>query len=93
MYYVPKIAYPISLTKFTQKECDDIQSIFYRYELPKMGLNRHTPKDLLFGPLELGGFGLHNLYTNQIIQYIIKVNQHIRRLDRVGKAFISYYHI
>ena len=89
MYYVPKIAYPISLTKFTQKDCDNIQSQFYRYALPKMGINRHTPKALIFGPKELGGFGFHDLYTDQMIQHITKITQHVRRNDSVGKVFIS----
>ena len=93
MYYIPKIAYPLSLTRFTQKECDDIQSQFYRYALPKMGLNRHTPKSLLFGPPELRGFGLHDLYSDQITQHITKISQHIRRRDSVGRAFLSNIHV
>ena len=61
MYYIPKVAYPVSLTKFSKKECDAIQSQFYRYALPKMGLNRHTPRALIFGPMLLGGFQLYDL--------------------------------
>ena len=89
MYYIPKVGYPLSLTKFTKKECEDIQSQFYQYAPPKMGLNRHTPKALLFGPLQLGGFNLHDIYPDQIIRHVTKISQHIRRNDSVGKAFTS----
>ena len=67
IYYIPKVGYPLSLTKFSKKDCDDIQSRFYRYALQKMRLNRHTPKALLFGPIQLGGFDLHDIYPDQTI--------------------------
>ena len=28
LYYVPKLSYPLSITQFTQKQCDKIQSQF-----------------------------------------------------------------
>ena len=53
-----------------------------------MGINRHTPKAILYGPMCLGGFALHDIYCDQIIQHFIKINQHIRRQDNAGKAFL-----
>ena len=88
-YYIPKISYSLSITKFTQKDCNKMQSHFYRYALPKMGLNRNTPKALLYGPMDLGGMELHDIYTDQLIQHTYKLQQHIRREDNVGKAFLS----
>ena len=72
MCYTPKVGYPLSLTKFSKKDCEDIQSQFYCYALPKMGLNRHTPKALLFGPIQYGGFGLHDIYPDQIVRHVTK---------------------
>ena len=66
-----------------------MQSLFYRFALPKMGLNRNTPKALLYGPMELGGLELHDMYTEQLIQHTIKIQQHIRQNDNIGKAFLS----
>ena len=88
MYFIPKMRYPLSITKFKQKECNDIQSKFYKYALPKMGINRNTPRAMLFGPIEMGGAGLFDIYTAQIEQHIIQITHHIRRQDQVGKAFI-----
>ena len=39
MYFIPKMKYPLSITHFKQKECNEIQSKFYKYALPKMGIN------------------------------------------------------
>ena len=89
LYFIPKMEYPLSITQFTQKQCQEIQRQFYRYCLPKIGLNRNTPKALLFGPLCLGGFQLYDIYCAQIYQHVLKITQHIRRRDNVGKAFMS----
>ena len=53
-----------------------------------MGLNRKTPRALLTGPMCMGGFELHDIYSAQISQHITKLLQHIRRQDEVGKALI-----
>ena len=66
-----------------------MQSIFYRFALLKMGLNRNTPKALLYGPMELGGLELHDMYTEQLLQDFTKIQQHIRRNDNIGNAFLS----
>ena len=88
VYYIPKVSYPLSITKFKQKECNTMQSWFYRYALPKMGLNRHTPKALLHGPMDLGGLELHDMYTEQLTRHLEKIQQHIRRNDNIGRAFL-----
>ena len=89
LYYIPKMRYPLSITTCSQKQCNDIQSQFYRHCLPKMGINRHTPKALLFGPTSYGGFQLHDIYCDQIIQHIQRLQKHIRRQDVAGRAFMS----
>ena len=89
LYYIPKMRYPLSITTFSQKQCNAIQSQFYRHCLPKMGINRHTPKALLFGPTSYGGFQLHDIYCDQIIQHIQRLQKHIRRQDVAGRAFMS----
>lgn len=86
LYHIPKLSYPLSITKFSQLECEKIQSQFYRRCLPKIGLNRNMPKVLLFAPMSLGGYELHDLYCEQITQHIIKHIQHTWRMDNVGRA-------
>ena len=64
MYYIPKISFPLSTTQFTMKQSKEIQSKFYRYALPKMGLNRHTPHAIIFGPAAMGSLELHDVYCD-----------------------------
>ena len=93
LYYVPKISYPLSITQFSQQQCDKIQSNFYKYGLAKMGINRKTPKALIFGPMSLSGFEFHDVYCAQLHQHILKITQHMRREDNVGKGIMSNIHI
>ena len=88
MYYIPKINFPLSLTQFTKKQCEEIQKQFYKYALPKMGINRNTPRALIFGPSQLGGLEFNDLYCEQLHQHISRLTQHIRRNDFAGKAFL-----
>ena len=89
LYYIPKIGYPLSITTFTQTQCNTIQSQFYRYGLPKIGLNRKTPLALIGGPMRLAGFEFYDIYCDQITQHLTKITQHVRRKDSVGRALIS----
>ena len=58
-YYRWKLAitYCLLITTFTPKECMKIQSPFYNVLLPKLGINRHMPRDLLHGPPQIAGIG------------------------------------
>jgi len=40
--WIPTIRYPLLVTTFNDKQCDDIQKLFIFFRLlPKLGLNRH----------------------------------------------------
>ena len=75
----------MSITDLTQAQCNAMQSQFYRYALPKMGLNRNTPKAIIHGPREFGGCGIFDIYTEHTIQRIRQIQKHIRRNDNVEK--------
>lgn len=92
LYYCSKISFPLSITKFTRKQCEDIQSQFYRKALPKMGINRHMPHAIVFGPIEYAGMDFHHIYSNQIIKHITTILNHIRRNDFTGNTFIKNIH-
>ena len=92
MYYIPKISFPLSTTQFTMKQSKEIQSKFYRYALPKMGLNRHTPHAIIFGPAAMGCLELHDVYCDQLVQHLEKIKYHIRRKDNAGMAFLCNVH-
>ena len=83
--YKPKLHYSISITLFTQKQCNQIQSNIMSVLLPKMGLNRHTPRAVVFAPRELGGMGLIDFHSQQTSKHIEMMMKHISNNDVIGK--------
>jgi hypothetical protein len=69
---VPKI------TQFTQEQCDKITSPVLRVCMAKMGYNRNSPKEVVYGPVEMGGFGLHDLYVEEGIRQVSALVVHPR---------------
>ena len=51
--YRAAIRFPLPVTTFTTTECDAIQKPFIHALLPKLGLNRHTARALIYGPKKL----------------------------------------
>jgi hypothetical protein len=56
--YRPALQYPLRVTTFTTKELNEIQKPFIYLLLPKIGLNRHMPQDIVYGPIFRGGIGI-----------------------------------
>ena len=63
--YNPSIGYPLPMTYFTHDELHKIQMPSHHAMTCKMGYNRYTAKEILFGPTNLGGAGLFHLYDLQ----------------------------
>ena len=89
LYYKPMIQYPLSVTTFSDTECDKIHSKFVFRCLPKMGINRHMPRVVVFGPMKYGGMNLFDLKLEQLHQHLRTTKAHMRRQDQVGKGIIS----
>ena len=54
--------------------------------LPKIGLNRHTPRVLIYGPQSLGGLEIMDVRIEQVaIQWETTIDL-MRRKDRTGKG-------
>jgi hypothetical protein len=60
--------------------------------LPKMGLNRHFPRAILYGPSEFAGLQLRDLYVEQGIARIMTTLQHIHNNTEVGKMLQIAFH-
>ena len=84
--YKPAIGYCLSITTFTNKECDKIQSPFYNILLPRMGLNRHMPRAVVCGPPSHAGLEMMDIKVEQIARHIEGVVTQIRKNDKVGKT-------
>ncbi len=87
-YYMmvrPKLEYPLAVTQFTQSECDAITSPVIRVCLSKMGYNCNSPKEVIYGPKELFGFGIHDYYIEQGIRQLTALVGHIRQDSETGR--------
>jgi hypothetical protein len=81
----PKLENPLSVTQFTQLECDQITSPVIQACLSKMGYNRNLPKEVVYGPKELFGYGIHDYYIEQGICQLTALVGHIRQNSETGR--------
>ena len=94
--YKPSVGYCLPITTFTDNECNKIQSQFYKVALPKMGMNRHMPRAVIYGPRRYGGLEYTDMATEQISQHTHLMIGSMRRNDLVGKtmrAAVDLYQI
>ena len=87
-YYMmvrPKVEYPLTVTQFTQSECDRITSPVIRACLSKMGYNRNSPKEVVYGPRELFGYGIHDYYIEQGIRQLTALVGNVRQDSEAGR--------
>jgi hypothetical protein len=73
-YYMASLSYGTAVTSLKVKECEDIQRPMVNVILPKMGVNRNTARNVVFGTCNYGGLGLDHLAAVQgfaQLQYLI----------------------
>lgn len=87
--YRPMVSYPLSVTTFSSKQCNEIQKPFVAALLPKIGLNRNMPRVVIYGPMELGGREIMDLRIEQQVQQWNITKGHLRRGDRAGKGLMA----
>ena len=71
----PKLAYPLHLTSFDKKQCRTLNGKIRNAILPKIRMNRNAPGAVVYGPLEMGGMEMLEIYTKQTqlqVPYIMK---------------------
>ena len=71
------LEYPLPALTLTEKECDKIMRHVLSASLNKTSISRNFPRKAVYGPLEEGGLGLHNLYTTQGLSHISKLQEHL----------------
>jgi hypothetical protein len=84
--FCPALEYPLAVTTFTTSQLLQIQKPFIYLLLPKIGMNQHTPRAIIHGPLYRGGLGLPHLDERQTILHFELFQGHIRRGDDIGKS-------
>lgn len=83
-HLMPKLRFKPPGLSLSKKECVQITSIALRAALPKLHLNRNTARSMIFGPQELGGLSLADLYPTQGIDKLILYLGHTRLRDKTG---------
>jgi len=90
-HILPNVRFKLSTLSVTKAECDKFSSILLGAVLPKLNflpkenLNRNPARSIIYGPQELGGIGLPNIYTVQGIDKIHLLLGHLRLNDKTVK--------
>jgi len=88
-YIRPKITYPFPCVSLTEKQCRHIQAPVLAAVLPRLPLNWHTPRAVLFAGPRYGGLGLSENYTDLGIGHLQYLVGHIKMGDEVGQLLLS----
>jgi hypothetical protein len=84
MYLWPKLTYPLPCSSLAQQQSRYVQAPALEALLPKLHLNRHTPRAVVFGPLQYAGLNLPELYTSQGLGQLRWLIGHLKLQDKVG---------
>ena len=83
--YLPSVGYPLACSSLTRKQLDDVQRKAMSIMVARCGYNRNTKKEILYGPLELGGANFRSLYVQQGVGQAITFLKHWRLRSTAGK--------
>jgi len=90
MFLRPKLTYPLPCCSLTQTQCRHIQAPALAALLPKLQLNRHTPRAVLFGSAKYGGLEIPELYTDQGFGQLKLLFGHVKLRDEVGQQILCF---
>jgi hypothetical protein len=75
---VPKVDYSLHLTSFSEKQCEDLNTVVRQHFLPKLGFNRNTPTAVVHGPMDQGGLDIIDFRSRQDELQVPDVIKHLR---------------
>jgi len=64
-YLLPKLRFQPPVLSLSQQDCDKLTSMVMAALLPRLHVNRHTARSIIFGPEQYGGLSLPNIYITQ----------------------------
>jgi hypothetical protein len=67
---LPTLKYGLAATAIPWYRLDAIQQPLIHTLLPKMGINRHFPRAVVYAPEQFGGLGIHQLSAEQGLAHI-----------------------
>jgi len=88
VYLLPKLGYPLPALTFTEAQCHSLQSPTLMAFLPKIQLNRHIARSVVFGSIRFGGLGIKSLYSIQGFGQLTLFVGHGRCSDKTSKLLL-----
>ena len=82
--WLASVGYCLPITQFTLKQSKAIQSPFFNAILPKMGFNRHFPRDVILGPAKYQGKQLDDYATFQYTSHLMRFVGYVRQGKAMG---------
>lgn len=89
LFIRPKINYPLPCVSLTQAQCRYIQAPLLETILPKLHLNRHTPRAVIFAGPRYGGIGIPETYTDLGLGHLSYFVGHLKIGDEVGQFILT----
>jgi hypothetical protein len=83
--FLPSVTYPLANSHFTLPELQNVQRTAMWIIVAKCGFNRHTKREVLYGPLRFGGAGFVELFDEQGIGQVTTFLKHWREGGVIGK--------
>ena len=77
------LEYPLAATTFTALECHELCSPLLQVGLSRSHIVRSMPRDVVFGPQEVGGFALPNLHVEQGLAHLTAYLQYGRSFSSI----------
>ena len=82
--YLPSVGYPLSCSSLTRQQLETVQRKAMSIIIARCGFNRNTKKEILYGPLELGGANFRPLYVQQGVGQVLLFLKHWRLQSAAG---------
>jgi hypothetical protein len=86
---LPTLKYGNEATVIPEETLNRIQQTLTQALIPRLGLNRHTPRPLIYATHQMGGVGIQKLNTEQGIAHIALLTGSIRCNDETTKSIIA----
>ena len=83
--YLLSVSYPLSASSLTRQQLDTIQRKAMSIIVPRCGFSRNTKKEILYGPMELGGASFRPLWIQQGVSQTTLFLRQWRKNNQGGK--------
>jgi hypothetical protein len=94
--FLPAMSFTFAVCCFTEAELNTLQKAPVRATLARIGINRNTSRDIVFGSSLYGGLGFQHLFVEQGIAQLQLLIRHLRADTSQGSLMLiglSWWHL